>query len=63
MNTKEVENWLTKESKNNVLAHAYVDLLKNATPEMRDYWLDLLGKMLGPVIENQHAINAMKESK
>lgn len=52
MKAKEVEQWLIKEAKNeNPMAETYLEMLNSATPEVRAYWFELLGSMLGSVIE------------
>lgn len=46
MNAKYAENLLKSErEKGNKLAESYLNLLKDATPEMREYWLNFLGNM------------------
>lgn len=57
MKTQDVEKWLLKESKNNnALAKTYLSLLENATPEMKEHWFQMLGSMLGAVMENDPEI-------
>lgn len=47
MDVKQVENLLMTESKKgNKLAESYLNLLKDATPEMRDYWFNFLSNMI-----------------
>lgn len=65
MNSKEVEQLLLKDSKNNnSLAKSYLSLLENATPEMREYWFNFLGSMIGPILQNKKELSeAAKENK
>ena len=47
MTHQQVQQWLDeKAAKNDVMAQAYLSLLKDATPEMKAYWYDQLGTML-----------------
>jgi hypothetical protein len=47
MTTKEIENYLDKESKSgNVLAITYVQFLKDVPSPIREYWYQYLGKIL-----------------
>lgn len=47
MNSKYAESLLIAESeKGNDLAKSYLNLLKDATPEMREYWFNFLGNMI-----------------
>ena len=57
MNSQQVEQWLIQESKKkNTLAEAYLSLLKDATPEMRQHWFNFLGSVIGPVVQNRELI-------
>lgn len=57
MPADEVEKWLIKEAKNkNSLAEAYLSLLKNATPEMKEHWYSQLGAMLKVIEDNKGTI-------
>ena len=47
MNIQEVQAFLETESSNgNKLAKAYINLLKDATPEMREFWYVFLGNIV-----------------
>ena len=65
MRKEEVEQWLIDEAtRKNNLAEAYLSLLKDATPEMREHWFNFLGLILGPMLENRDVIEkAVKEGK
>ena len=65
MKKEEVEKWLITEAKNkNSLAEAYLSLLKNSPPEMKEHWFNFLGSMMGPILQNKKSIiDATKEGK
>lgn len=62
MDSRLVEQWLMNHRSS--LTDAYLSLLKNADPDTKDFFLQQLGTMLGPILnhskEVQQAINREK---